>query len=93
MRHDGIKICTICQHHDIINNMKLNAREIVKVLLTRECVRQKELVEMLTQQTGEKYTSDGLSHKLSRGTISYNEVALIADLLGYDIEFIRREQH
>ncbi len=70
--------------------MKLNAREIVKVLLTRECVRQKELVEMLKEKTGEKYTSDGLSHKLSRGTISYNEVQLIADLLGYDIEFKKR---
>lgn len=70
--------------------MKLNAREIVKVLLTRECLRQKELVEILREKTGKKYTQDGLSHKLSRGTISYNEVQLIADILGYDIEFKKR---
>lgn len=70
--------------------MKLNAKEVVKVLLSKECITQKELTKILSEKTGDKHTPDGLSRKLSRGTISYNEVALIADLLGYDIEFKKR---
>lgn len=72
--------------------MKLNAKEVVKVLLNKEGLKQKDLVQILHEATGAKHTPDGLSRKLSRGTISYNEVALIADLLGYDIEFIDRKQ-
>lgn len=70
--------------------MKLNAREIVKVLLYKESVKQKDLVQMLNEKSDKPYTPGGLSRKLGRGTISYNEVALIADLLGYDIEFKKR---
>ncbi len=72
-------------------DMKLNAREIVKILLTREGFKQKELVEMMNEKTGNDYTPSGLSHKLGRGTISYNEVLLIADILDYDIEFVKRK--
>lgn len=70
--------------------MKLNAKEVIKVLLSKECITQKELTKILSETTGDKHTPDGLSRKLSRGTISYNEVAFIADLLGYDIEFKKR---
>lgn len=70
--------------------MKLIAREIIKILLTRENVKQKDLAEMLTQKTGKKYTQGSLSQKIGRGTISYNEVLLIADMLGYDVNFERR---
>ncbi len=75
------------------NCMKLNAKEVIKVLLSKKCITQKDLTKILSEATGDKHTPDGLSRKLSRGTISYNEVALIADLLGFDIEFIDREQH
>lgn len=72
--------------------MKFNAKEIVKILLYKKCTKQKDLVQKLSEKTGKQYTPGGLSRKLGRGTISYNEVALIADLLGFDIEFIDREQ-
>ena len=70
--------------------MRLSAKEIIKVLLNREKVLQKDLVNLLTEKTGKKYTSGSLSQKISRKTISYDEVSLIADILGYDIEFKRR---
>ena len=55
-----------------------------------EQIKQKDLAQILTEKTGKKYTSGSLSQKISRGTISYNEVAMIADILGYDINFEQR---
>ena len=71
--------------------MKLNAKEIIKLLLSKENITQKELTEILTEKTNKKYTQDGFSRKINRGTISYNEVIMIADILGYDIELKPRE--
>ncbi|MBO6257619.1 hypothetical protein J6N69_06245 [bacterium] len=67
--------------------MKLNAKEIIRILLSRENVKQKDLAEILTLKAGKKYTPGSLSQKINRGTISFNEVALIADILGYQINF------
>jgi len=72
--------------------MKFYAREIIKILLTREAIKQKDLAQMLTQKIGKKYTPGSLSQKINRGTISYNEVVMIADILGYDINVERIEK-
>lgn len=71
--------------------MRLNAKEIIKIMLTREKYKQKDLAEVLTQKIGKKYTAGSLSQKINRGTISYNEVVMIADILGYDIELKQRD--
>ena len=70
--------------------MKLNAKELVKLLLTKESLTQKELVRILNEKTDKKYAEGGLSRKLSQGTITYNEVANIIDVLGYDIELVKK---
>ena len=71
--------------------MRLNAKELVQLLLTRECMTQKQLADMLKNRIGKTLAPSGLSRKLSQGTITYNEVLLIADLLGYDLAPIKRE--
>ena len=71
--------------------MKLNAKELVKLLLTKEAQTQKELVEILNKKTDKKYTQGGLSRKLSQGTITYNEVSNIIEVLGYDIELVKKQ--
>ena len=45
---------------------------------------------MLSEKAGKSYTPSGLSHKIGRGTISYDEVLLIADILGYEISVNRK---
>ena len=57
-----------------------------------EDVKLKELVVKLSETTRKKYTSDGLSHKLSRGRLTYDEMLLIADILGYKIEFSKKDK-
>lgn len=70
--------------------MNLKAKELIKVLLSEQGVKQKELAQILRERTGKPYTPGSLSQKTSRGTISYNEVLLIADILGYEISINRK---
>lgn len=67
--------------------MKVNAKNQVKVLLSYEGVKLKELAVLMSEKTGKKYTPDGLSHKLARGRLTYDEMVIIADILGYNINF------
>ena len=55
------------------------------MLLSKEFLTQKELAVMIEEQTGKKYTQDGLSRKLNRDTITYRELSMIVDILGYEI--------
>lgn len=70
--------------------MKLYAKELIKLLIAKEDLTQKELTNILTNNTDKKYTPDGLSRKLNRGTITYNEIVSITDILGYDIKIEKR---
>ena len=67
--------------------MELFAREQVKVLLAQEFITLKDLAKALGKELGKKYTSDNLSHKLRSGSLPYNEVVIIARILGYKIKF------
>ena len=69
--------------------MRLKVREQVKTLLSQEAITQKELASLLTNKFGKKYTQTSLAQKLSRGSLTYNEVMKIAEILGYDIQFIK----
>lgn len=71
--------------------MKLQIREQIKTLLAQEDIKLKELATMITQKTGKKCAPDSLSQKLRRGTLSYNETLMIAELLGYEIAFIKKK--
>lgn len=66
--------------------MILSANEVVKLLLTREFLTQKKLTELLSEKSGRNYSPESFSRKLTSGTITYNEVAFIADILGYEIK-------
>lgn len=70
--------------------MKLQVREQIKALLAQENIKLKELAVMITEKTGKKCMPDSLSQKLRRGTLSYNETLEIAELLDYEIKFIKK---
>lgn len=66
--------------------MKLDVKELIKLILNRENITQTELANLLTEKTGNKYRQDSLSRKLNRGTMTYNEAIMIAEVLGYELE-------
>ena len=47
---------------------------------------------MLSEKYGKEYSLSNFSGKLKRGSITYNEVLLIADILGYKITFVDTEE-
>ena len=67
--------------------MNLLAREQIKSLLAQESVKLKDLAILMSERTGKNCAPNVLSRKLSKGTLSYNEAVMIADLLGYEINF------
>lgn len=76
----------------IIIDMNMKAREQIKSLLAAKNIKMKELCLRLTEKMGKNYSSNNLSNKLIRGSITYNEVLLIADILGYKITFVDTEE-
>jgi len=70
-----------------IYNLIMISREQVKILLVKENMSITELARKMTDFTGKSYTQQGLSNKLSRDTLRYSEIYIIAEILGYKIKF------
>lgn len=64
-----------------------NAREFLTILLMKEKISVSKLAEKLTQFKGEKVYQQTLSQKLIKGTLKFNEMLDICEILGYEIEF------
>ena len=68
-------------------HMKLNAKQQIKTLLASRGMTITELANILTIKTNKKYTLASLSGKFQRGSLSYDEVLEICNILHYEIEF------
>ena len=68
----------------------MTATEQVKILLVKEHLTVKQLAKLLNEKTGKEFTQYGLSNKMSRKTLRYDEVALIANVLGYEIKIEKK---
>jgi len=64
--------------------------ELKKILLDVN-VSLTELADALGKRLNKSYSMNNLSNKLRNETISHREMLIIADILGYDLKFIRRE--
>ena len=71
--------------------MPLDANTQIRVLLTMRACSISKLAKLLTEKTGKKCSHQNLSNKLRKGTIRYDEMLVIADILGFEIKF-RREK-
>ncbi len=67
--------------------MSMGVREDIKILLVQERTTLTELADLLNEKTGKDYTVYGLSQKLQRSSMKYDEAKLIAETLGYKIRF------
>ena len=67
--------------------MNIKVRKQIKKLLIERDVTMKEIAKLLEEKLGKPCSPANLSSKLIRGTLTYNEVALICDILQYNIEF------
>lgn len=65
--------------------------ELKKILLDVN-VNLTELAEALGKRVNKPYSMQNLSNKLRNETITHREMLIIADILGYDLKFVRREE-
>lgn len=65
----------------------MSARETVKILLLKRNMTITTLASKLTELTGQKYTRQSLSNKISRSSLKFDEVENIAKVLNYKITF------
>lgn len=71
--------------------MEINSKFRIKMLLDERKVKLNKLAQMLSEKTGKRYTPDGLSHKINRSAISFDEMQAICTILGYKIKFIKQD--
>ncbi len=64
----------------------------IKILLAKRGWTQEKLAAELGVRLNKKYTGNNLTKKIRSETIPYREIKLIADILGYDIEFVDRDK-
>ena len=72
----------------------MTAKEYVKILLAKEAMTMTELVQIANKNIdNKKFTIDGLSHKMRKGTLRFEEFEFFAKLLGYEIELKKIENN
>ena len=67
--------------------MFTDANTQLRLLLVKRKLTFAKLVEILNEQGARKYSRTSLSNRLKSGTLRYDEIAQIADILGFKIEF------
>lgn len=68
----------------------MNARDDIKLLLLKNHMTITELAKRMSEYLGRKLSRSGLSNKLGKGTLRYDELSAICEILGYDLEFKKR---
>nr|WP_325195112.1 LLM class flavin-dependent oxidoreductase [uncultured Oscillibacter sp.] len=67
-------------------------RNEIKSYITREGMTMTEVVELLADEYGWSSSVPNLSGKLRRGSLRYTEAVELADVLGYDLIWVKRQQ-
>ncbi len=67
--------------------MTMDANTQIRVLLAQRASNITDLARLLTEKTGKNCSKQNLSNKLRKGTVRYDEMLVIADLLGFEIKF------
>lgn len=63
----------------------MSSKEELKIMIMKEGLTVKKLAKMLAEKTGKNYTQISLQHKIYLSSLNYDEMEIIANLLGYRI--------
>lgn len=68
----------------------MNIKNEIKAKIIETGWTIKDVAAELTKRYNNNYSPENLSNKLRRGTIQYQEVKEIADILGYEIKWVKK---
>ena len=71
----------------ILMSVNESIRAEIKILLAKKGWTLEKLAQEMGKRLDKKYTANNLTKKISKETIPYREIKLIADILGYKIIF------
>ncbi len=71
----------------------MGIKEDIKSMIAKEARTMTEIAGLLYNTEDKRSAVNGLSQKLRLKTIKYEEVRQIADILGYDIQFVKRKNN
>ena len=69
----------------------MDIRSEIKHLISLEATTLTKIAERMSKEKDVSMKLNNLSKKLRNNTIKFSEVDAIADLLGYDIKFVKRK--
>jgi transcriptional regulator with XRE-family HTH domain len=67
----------------------INSKNDIKALIIKEGFSIKEVAEKISIITGENISQQNLNNKINRNQLRYSDILLLAEILGYDIEWIK----
>ena len=68
----------------------MNVKNEVKSIIVRSGMTMQQVVDLLSDEYGWSDSVSNLSAKLQRESIRYKEVLELADVLGYDLVWVKR---
>lgn len=72
--------------------MNSNMRNEIKAYIVRQGMTMQEVVDVLADVYGWSGSVSNLSNKLQRESLRYKEAVQLADVLGYDIQWVKRTE-
>ena len=69
----------------------MDIRNEIKSYIVKEGFTMRELVKMLADEYGWSDSVPNFSGKLRRGSLRYSEAVEMADVMGYDIVWVKRK--
>ena len=69
----------------------MSVSEDLKILLLKEKMTITELAKLACEKSGKQYTIYGISQKLARSSMKYDEVKFLAEIMGYKIKFEKQD--
>ncbi len=70
----------------------MNTLDEIKMLLIGTTITQTQLAKLLGERLRKEYSFNNFHSKLSRKTIRYEEIKIIADILGYEVKFVKKQE-
>lgn len=68
----------------------MSSKNELKILIMKEALTVQKLAQMLTEKTGKHYTQRSLQNKIFLSSLNFDEMEIIADMLGYEIKIVKK---
>ena len=72
--------------------MTIKTKDKIKAFIALNGMYIKKLAVLMTEKSGKLYTEDSLGGIIRRESLTFKEAELMADVLGYTLEFVRKNR-